>query len=84
MDKSKHGVVYFSIGTLVPVESLPMKTILAIYSSFAKLSPISVLMKISNAKKLPPGVPKNVLTLTWIPQIPVLSKLLFVLIKHVL
>ena len=76
MDESKHGVIYFTLGSMVLIETLPTETLLAIYASFEKISPIRVLMKIFNKDKLPVGLPKNVLTSPWIPQIPVLSKTL--------
>ena len=74
MDESKDGVIYFTLGSMVLIETLPTKTLLAIYASFAKIAPIRVLMKIVNKDKLPAGLPKNVLTSPWIPQVPVLSK----------
>ena len=73
MDESKDGLVYISFGTVVPIESLPRKRILGMYNSFSKIAPTRVLIKATKGKKLPPGLPKNVKTLTWIPQIPVLS-----------
>ena len=74
MDESKHGVIYFTLGSMVLIETFPTETLLAIYASFAKIAPIRVLMKIGNKDKLPAGLPKNVLISSWIPQIPVLSK----------
>ena len=73
MDESKSGVVYFTLGSTVLIETLPKDIILAIYLSFAKIAPVRVLMKIRDLNKLPPGLPENVKTLSWIPQIPVLS-----------
>ncbi|XP_043467651.1 uncharacterized protein LOC122501928 [Leptopilina heterotoma] len=73
MDDSRSGVIYFSMGSMVMIETLPKETLLAFYESFEKLSPMRVLMKIANPDKLPPGLPKNVLTRKWIPQIPVLG-----------
>ena len=73
MDESKHGVVYFTLGSMVIIETLPKETLLAFYASFAKIAPIRVLMKIVNKEKLPPGLPSNVRTSNWISQIPILS-----------
>lgn len=73
MDESKSGVIYFTMGSMVMIETLPKETLLAFYESFEKLSPMRVLMKIANPDKLPPGLPKNILTMKWIPQIPVLG-----------
>ncbi|XP_051159343.1 UDP-glucosyltransferase 2-like [Leptopilina boulardi] len=73
MDESSHGVVFFTLGSMVIIEDLPKEILLGIYAAFEKLSPIRVLMKIVNKEKLPPCLPKNVLTMSWIPQIPVLQ-----------
>ena len=73
LDMASHGVVYFSLGSLMNIETLPTETILQIYSSLAKISPVKVLLKSANATKLPPGLPNNVLTLPWIPQVAVLK-----------
>ncbi|XP_033217779.1 UDP-glucuronosyltransferase 2B31-like [Belonocnema kinseyi] len=73
MDESTSGVVYFTFGSTVLIESLPKYTILAIYASFSKIAPVRVLIKIKDIRTLPPGLPENVKTLSWIPQIPVLS-----------
>lgn len=73
MDESKHGVVYFTLGSMVLVESMPENTLKMIYASFAKIAPVRVLMKIADKAKLPPGLPQNVLTLSWIPQKPILG-----------
>lgn len=72
MDESKEGVVFFTLGSMVIVESLMKEQILTFYASFAKISPVRVLMKIKDRSKLPPGLPDNVLPMPWIPQIPVL------------
>ncbi|XP_033219248.1 UDP-glucuronosyltransferase 2C1-like [Belonocnema kinseyi] len=72
MDESKDGVVYFTLGSMVIIETLSKETLLAIYASFSKIAPIRVLLKVVDAKKLPPNLPKNVRTSKWIPQIPVL------------
>ena len=81
MDESKHGVVYFTLGSMVIIETLPKETLLAIYASFTKISPIRVLMKIVNKEKLPPGLPSNVRTSNWIPQLQVLSKINHVMLN---
>lgn len=77
MGESTDGVVYFNLGSMVLIETLPMEIIAAIYASFAKIKPVRVLMKIADTEKLPPGLPDNVLTLPWIPQIPILGIYLF-------
>ncbi|XP_043468543.1 UDP-glucosyltransferase 2-like [Leptopilina heterotoma] len=72
MDESKEGVVFFTLGSMVLIETLPKEILLAFYASFEKIAPIRVLMKIVNKEKLPPGLPSNVLISNWIPQIPIL------------
>ncbi|XP_023246022.1 2-hydroxyacylsphingosine 1-beta-galactosyltransferase-like [Copidosoma floridanum] len=73
LDDSQDGVVYFTFGSMVLIETLPPETLNAIYKSFSKLAPMRVLMKIADPSKLPPGLPKNILTLPWIPQLSVLD-----------
>lgn len=77
MDESKDGVVYFTFGSMVIIETLPVNKLKALYASFAKISPVRVLMKIADKTKLPPGLPNNILTLPWIPQQPILGKFNF-------
>lgn len=75
MDESIDGFVYFSFGSMALIESLPRKVIQIFYKSFAKISPVRVLMKIPHPEMLPPvGLPKNVRIFSWLPQIKVLSK----------
>ena len=74
MDESKDGVILFTLGSMVIIESMPENTMLAIYASFKKIAPMRVLMKVINKEKLPHGLPSNVKTLPWIPQVPVLSE----------
>lgn len=75
MEESKDGVVFFTLGSMIIIEDLSREILQSLYTVFEKLSPIRVLMKIVNKEKLPPGLPKNVLTMKWIPQIPVLSEM---------
>ncbi|XP_012282467.1 UDP-glucuronosyltransferase 2B19 [Orussus abietinus] len=73
LDDSKHGVVYFSFGSMMKIESLPEKTLLAFYETFRKIAPVRVLMKIPKVDELPKGLPENVKTMQWIPQVEVLE-----------
>lgn len=73
MDEGSHGIIYISFGTVLPIESLPKETLLSIFSSFAKLAPMRILMKVTKKNKSLPEIPENVLTMKWIPQIPVLK-----------
>ncbi|XP_035737423.1 uncharacterized protein LOC118448362 [Vespa mandarinia] len=72
-DESKYGFVYFSFGSMVKIESFPRKILDILYKSFERISPVNILMKIPNPKELPPGLPKNVYTSPWIPQLKVLQ-----------
>lgn len=74
MDESTNGVVYFSLGAKVLLESFPEQKLKQIYSSFAKISPVRVLVKVVNITNLPDGLPKNFKCMPWIPQQPVLGK----------
>ncbi|XP_014213310.1 UDP-glucuronosyltransferase 1-6-like [Copidosoma floridanum] len=73
LDDSVHGVVYLSFGSMVLVESLPKEQLEEIYAAFAKIAPMRVLMKVVDESVLPAGLPDNVVTMPWIPQIPLLA-----------
>jgi len=73
LDESEHGCVYFTFGSMVKFESFPEKLIRQFYASFEKIAPVRVLMKIANKKELLEGLPKNVMTYSWFPQMSVLS-----------
>ncbi|OAD58667.1 UDP-glucuronosyltransferase 1-6 [Eufriesea mexicana] len=73
LDSADHGLVYFSLGTILNIEKFPEETVLKLYRSLAKISPIKVLMKSTNASDLPAGLPSNVLTASWVSQFSVLK-----------
>lgn len=73
MNDSKDGFIYFSFGSMVKIESFPDKYLQIFYSSLGKIAPVRVLMKIAKPEELPPGLPKNVHILSWIPQVKVLK-----------
>ncbi|XP_033219244.1 UDP-glucuronosyltransferase 2B31-like [Belonocnema kinseyi] len=73
LDESKHGCVYVSFGSMVKIESFPRETLKAFYATFKNLAPVRVLMKISEPKDLLPGLPENVKTYHWLPQIQILK-----------
>ena len=58
---------------MTKIESLPKETLMAFYSSFKNIAPVRVLIKIANKEELPAGLPKNVKTFSWLPQLQVLS-----------
>lgn len=71
---SKDGFVYFTFGSMVMIETFPREILNILYTSLGKIAPVGVLMKVPNPEKLPPGLPKNVYTSPWMPQITILSK----------
>jgi len=73
LDESEQGCVYFTLGSMVKFESFPDELIRQFYMSFEKIAPVRVLMKIANREELPAGLPKNVMTYSWFPQMSVLS-----------
>lgn len=74
LDESENGFIYFSFGSMLKIESFSNTTLAGIYKAFVEIAPLRVLLKVSNPNELPPGLPKNVLTMTWIPQVQVLSE----------
>ncbi|XP_058794059.1 UDP-glucosyltransferase 2-like [Phymastichus coffea] len=73
LDRSEHGFVYVSFGSMVRLETFPKHVLDVFYGAFAKIAPIRVLMKIVEPEELPPGLPSNVITRSWLPQIAVLK-----------
>ncbi|CAL7940606.1 unnamed protein product [Xylocopa violacea] len=73
MNERTNGFIYFSFGSMVRIETFPLKYVNIFYNSLAKLAPVHVLMKIAKPEDLLPGLPKNVHVLSWIPQISVLK-----------
>ncbi|XP_049831242.1 UDP-glucosyltransferase 2-like isoform X3 [Schistocerca gregaria] len=69
-DSSERGVVYFSMGTLLRVDSLPREQLRGILRAFAAL-PQQVLWKAD--RTLLPPLPHNVHTSNWLPQNDVLN-----------
>ncbi|KAK0175124.1 hypothetical protein PV327_008903 [Microctonus hyperodae] len=74
LNESTAGVVYFTLGSMVNIETFSEETLKAFYSTFRKIAPVRVLMRIANKENLLPGLPDNVRISSWIPQIAVLSK----------
>ncbi|KAK0175128.1 hypothetical protein PV327_008907 [Microctonus hyperodae] len=73
LDESKNGFIYFTLGSMVTIETFPEKIIRNMYKSFRKIAPVRVFMKVPQPKLLPPGLPKNVRTFKWISQMKVLK-----------
>lgn len=75
LDKANDGFIYFTLGSMVRIETFPAKVIESFYKTFRKMDPIKILMKVGNANVTLPGLPSNVITGTWFPQIEILSEL---------
>ncbi|XP_043682853.1 UDP-glucosyltransferase 2-like isoform X4 [Vespula pensylvanica] len=73
LDESKDDFIYFSFGSMIKIESIPRHILDIFYKSFGKISPVNVLMKITNSEELPPGLPKNVRISSWLPQLKILK-----------
>ncbi|KAL0113955.1 hypothetical protein PUN28_011343 [Cardiocondyla obscurior] len=73
LDESTHGCIYFTFGSMVRIETFPKELLQQIYASFEKIAPVRILMKIAKKEELLPGLPKNVMTQSWFPQITVLK-----------
>ncbi|XP_046999933.1 UDP-glucosyltransferase 2-like isoform X2 [Schistocerca americana] len=70
LDDSPHGVIYFSLGSMVRVETFDPEKFKAIVDAFASV-PQRVLWKADPANL--PGLPPNVRAQKWIPQNDVLN-----------
>nr|CAD7394427.1 unnamed protein product [Timema cristinae] len=65
LDASEHGVVYFSLGSLIQVQTFSPEKLKALMDAFGAL-PERVLMKYTGDTL--PGKPSNVMTGKWLPQ----------------
>ncbi|XP_047118122.1 UDP-glycosyltransferase UGT5-like [Schistocerca piceifrons] len=80
IDKSRHGVIYFSLGSMVKTSSLPAEKLRSIIDAFAAV-PQNVLWRV-DPSSLPP-LPPNVRAETWMPQNDILNHPnLHILITH--
>ncbi|XP_072755634.1 UDP-glucosyltransferase 2-like [Anoplolepis gracilipes] len=73
IDDSKDGFVYFTFGSMVMIETFPREFLNILYASLSKIAPVRVLMKVTSPEKLSPGLPENVYTSPWMPQIKILK-----------
>ncbi|XP_031787545.1 UDP-glucuronosyltransferase 2B15-like isoform X1 [Nasonia vitripennis] len=73
LDDSEAGFVYFTFGSMVRIETFPKRIIQTFYKTFEKIAPVRVLWKIVQPKELPPNLPSNVMTQTWLPQVQILK-----------
>ncbi|XP_016838956.1 UDP-glucuronosyltransferase 2C1 [Nasonia vitripennis] len=73
LDESKDGVILFTFGSMMQVETLPNETVEIIFKTLARVAPTRVLIRIAEPQKLTVKVPNNVYHLPWIPQQKVLQ-----------
>ncbi|XP_014479946.1 PREDICTED: UDP-glucuronosyltransferase 2B15-like isoform X2 [Dinoponera quadriceps] len=73
LDESKDGCVYFTFGSMIRIETFSKEIIEIFYTSFKKIAPVRVLMKVAKKEDLLPGLPDNVMTQSWFPQNAVLK-----------
>lgn len=72
IDSSEHGVIYFSLGSVVKMEELPIHIQNGIKEGFSEL-PQKVLWKLESDRPIV-NQPKNVITRKWFPQYDIISK----------
>lgn len=73
IDTAEHGVIYFSLGSVVKMEELPMSIQNGLKEGFAEL-PQRILWKLESDVPMT-NQPKNVFTRKWYPQYDILSEL---------
>ncbi|XP_026325740.1 UDP-glucuronosyltransferase 1-2-like [Hyposmocoma kahamanoa] len=69
MDNSPHGVVYFSMGSVIKPSSIPKETIRDLIKIFGSLK-MTVLWKLD---EVPAVLPKNIHVRSWWPQAKILA-----------
>lgn len=80
MDKSNEfGVIVFTFGSLVAMNSLPENVLDALKEAFSQLSQ-TIIWKYEN--DFMPNKPKNVVLCKWLSQRDILRKLLFIEISN--
>lgn len=72
IDNAEHGVIYFSLGSVVRMKELPTFIQEGIKEGFAEL-PQTILWKLESDHPME-NKPKNVFTKKWFPQFDVISK----------
>lgn len=70
MDSAEHGVIYFSLGSVVKSSKMPQETVSLLLSELAKLKQ-TVLWKWEDDQL--PNLPKNVKVKKWFPQNDILG-----------
>ena len=64
-DGAKDGLIIFTLGSIVPVSSMPEETLQAFMNAFAKI-PQKVIWKWES--EVPENVPSNVMMTKWLSQ----------------
>lgn len=72
LDKAEHGVVYFSMGSILKSKNMPREKVEVLLGAFKQLKQ-KVLWKWEEDNL--PGIPENVRTMKWVPQADVLGKI---------
>jgi glucuronosyltransferase len=70
LDSAEHGVIYFSLGSVVKSSKMPRETVSLLLSELAKLKQ-TVLWKWEDDQL--PNLPKNVKVKKWFPQNDILG-----------
>ncbi|KAF2883590.1 hypothetical protein ILUMI_22585 [Ignelater luminosus] len=70
IQSSKEGIIYFSMGTVIRMDTFPKEALNSILGVFSKL-PHTVFWK-GSAKSLPKPIPKNIVAADWFPQLDIL------------
>jgi len=70
LDSAEHGVIYFSLGSVVKSSEMPRETVSLLLSELAKLKQ-TVLWKWEDDQL--PNLPKNVMVKKWFPQNDILG-----------
>lgn len=71
INEAEHGVIYVNLGSTVKDSTLPREKLDELLSTFRKL-PLRVLWKWDGEPI--ENLPRNVMTMRWLPQYDVLSK----------
>lgn len=71
MDNAPHGVIFFTLGSVVAISSLP-ENIQKVFMEVLGQVPQRVLLKYEGEMKY--DLPENIMTRKWFPQRDILSK----------
>ncbi len=69
MDDSKHGVILFTLGSIINTNTIEPKMLASLKEAFARI-PQNIIWKCDSKLE---GVSKNVLQMNWIPQRDILG-----------